>query len=1431
MAESDTPVLSPDIAALTQLMRQQMETAATREHHLTQLVERTLRSISQPPPPQRPPPAPPARDHVPAARPVSVDRPMLLASASLAEFAAWEGLWRDYARCQHLDSQDNATRVATVRQCLDEDLRRFLREGTIPLADNHDDDDLIKAVQAYIRGQRNPLLDRIAFYARQQQHGESFDQYLTTLREIHNCCDFSEAALCNFCSSRVCRQCQQGQRTRYDETMRDRLVTGILDTEARHKLLATTDLTLEKVIKLCRAEEAASRTSSSIPGTSSVNAARKTNYQRSKHGNNPRQQQASATPSQCPNCGRTPHASKSQCPAHGKKCSGCKIIGHFQAVCRKSRKPADQSSQRTLGRLQLRRAQCDASPTVPVDTQLCTEPDATSLEWIPDTGSDIDAIGVDQLAHLGGFVENLATDHDNVHAANGERLVSAGKISATLTIGSLKHDSTIHVYRGLREPLLSRQSLYALGLLPDGWPKQVARVCTSSTPPPTAPVVTTGLVNTPDPSKLAQIRADLLREFADVFDDTTLKPMCGKPMDIILEDDAKPHRVYTARPIAHAYREQVKTQLDNMVEEGIIETVSEPCDWCHPIVVVDKKNSSEKRLTVDLQSLNRQVKRPTHPMQNARDVLSGIGTARWFTKFDARHGYWQVPLSESAKSLTTFITPWGRYRFCRNPQGLVSAGDEYNRRTDAAFDRLTHLIKVVDDGLVHDESFSDHVAHVRAVLTRAREHGITLSQKKFVFAAPEVEFCGFHVSSNGYTVPADKTSALQHFNLPTNRTDLRSFLGLVNQCGEFTPRISELAAPLRPLLKTTNEFVWDDVHTAAFNATKSELISPPTLSYYRPGDDLRLETDASALNGLGFVLWQRQDNQWRMLQCGSRFLTDAETRYAVIELELLAVVWAVHKCSLFLSGSRFDLFTDHRSLVPILNKYTLDQIENPRLLRLALKLRSCQLVAHWRKGKENAFADALSRNPVDKPTSEEEFGESSTLSAPAIRACLRQDEDGRIADLRHCELLDAARADDDYQALLQAVREGFPDDQRAVHSAVKPYFTIREHLSVDGDLVLKGQRVVVPRTLRPRVLQDLHASHQGLNRTQRRARQVVYWPHLSNDIAQVVRSCEQCRLHAPSQCKEPMRVTADRRPTLPFQSTSADLFSCQGWEYLVYVDRHTGWPCIAKIGRTASSADVIRVFRGWFADVGVPSILTTDGGPQFSSRRFAEFCTRWQVQHSTSSPHYPQSNGHAEAAVKAMKSLVLKTTSDGNLDVDEFRRALLEWRNTPRENGQSPAQALFGRPLSSFVTAHHLSFAPDWQAKATDVDKRSAAQSATQEQHYDESARSLSPLRIGMRVDIQDPRTKLWRTTGVVVAIGRNRDYMVKLPSGRVYWRNRRLLKPAPAVAPPAPPADTSPAEPAAPQQPCVQQPRRSQRSRQAPERLNISSTASKSYA
>ena len=109
------------------------------------------------------------------------------------------------------------------------------------------------------------------------------------------------------------------------------------------------------------------------------------------------------------------------------------------------------------------------------------------------------------------------------------------------------------------------------------------------------------------------MKTQLLEEFSDVFSDGPVPPMKGAPMDIVLRDGAKPYRSTHVRSIPMAYRDQVKKQLDDMVRDGVIEPVHEPSDWCHPIVVVDKKTSSEKRLTVDLKKLNSQVQRPVHP--------------------------------------------------------------------------------------------------------------------------------------------------------------------------------------------------------------------------------------------------------------------------------------------------------------------------------------------------------------------------------------------------------------------------------------------------------------------------------------------------------------------------------------------------------------------------------------------------------------------------------------------------------------------------------------------------------------------------------------------------------------------------------------------------------------------------------------------------
>ena len=208
---------------------------------------------------------------------------------------------------------------------------------------------------------------------------------------------------------------------------------------------------------------------------------------------------------------------------------------------------------------------------------------------------------------------------------------------------------------------------------------------------------------------------------------------------------------------------------------------------------------------------------------------------------------------------------------------------------------------------------------------------------------------------------------------------------------------------------------------------------------------------------------------------------------------------------------------------------------------------------------------------------------------------------------------------------------------------------------------------------------------------------------------------------------------------------------------------------------------MISTLRKFFVDAGVPVRIRTDGGPQFSSGKFRQFLKRWGVNHAISTPHYPQSNGHAEAAVKAMKSLVAKSTVSGNIDSDEFCEGHLEWLNTPKQHGLSPVEVLYGFPIRSIVPATLKSLSKTWKEQLENLDKSTSKE--RKEEYYNHHAEPLKSLRIGDKVRIQDPATKKWDRCGDIVGIGKNRDYHVCLPSGRVLWRNRRFVKPAAIVS------------------------------------------------
>ena len=269
--------------------------------------------------------------------------------------------------------------------------------------------------------------------------------------------------------------------------------------------------------------------------------------------------------------------------------------------------------------------------------------------------------------------------------------------------------------------------------------------------------------------------------------------------------------------------------------------------------------------------------------------------------------------------MTTFMTPWGRFKFLRSPMGLVSTGDEYCRRGDVALSDIDHLQKVVDDILVEDDTFPGHVSHVRTVLNRCREPW-HYSQRQ------EVSVCSrgsairrvFLWGRHGIAADPAKVQAIQDFPAPTNRQELRSFMGLANQLADFADEFSSAADPLRELLRTRHMFQWLAPRDAAFTAVKEVLLSPSLLAHFDAALPTVLQTDASRRKGLGYALLQQHPSGWRLVSVWVPDFVNGttESRYAVVELEMLAAVWAIKKCRLYLLGMpHFQLLVDHEPLI------------------------------------------------------------------------------------------------------------------------------------------------------------------------------------------------------------------------------------------------------------------------------------------------------------------------------------------------------------------------------------------------------------------------------------------------------------------------------------------------------------------------------------
>ena len=257
--------------------------------------------------------------------------------------------------------------------------------------------------------------------------------------------------------------------------------------------------------------------------------------------------------------------------------------------------------------------------------------------------------------------------------------------------------------------------------------------------------------------------------------------------------------------------------------------------------------------------------------------------------------------------------------------------------------------------------------------------------------------------------------------------------------------------------------------------------------------------------------------------------------------------------------------------------------------------------------------------------------------------------------------------------LRSVIQRGWPNSRSDVHQCLYPYFDIRDELTVQDDLVFKGQQLVVPTSLRRKLMAVTHVSHIGIEACIRRARDSLYWPRMTTELKEYIAKCDVCLSNRDAQCKEPLQQ--HEFVARPWSRVAADLCTLDSRTLLVISHYYSNFIEVARV-TTISAKAVIKELKAAFARYGIPDVLVTDSGPQFASAEVSVFARTWDFDHVKSSPTYSQSNGKAENAVKIVKRLFTKCKASRQ---SEFV-ALLDWRNTPTEGiGTSPAQRLMGR--------------------------------------------------------------------------------------------------------------------------------------------------------
>ena len=766
--------------------------------------------------------------------------------------------------------------------------------------------------------------------------------------------------------------------------------------------------------------------------------------------------------------------------------------------------------------------------------------------------------------------------------------------------------------------------------------------------------------------------------------------------------DAQPIKMHPRRVPLHLQQE-VTNNLTQMLANGIISPSCSP--WAAPVVLVKKKGGG-LRFCVDYRKLNEVTRKDAYPLPRIDDALDSLSHARWFSTLDLASGYWQVEVESEDRHKTAFATRQGLFEFNVLGFGLCNAPSTFQRLMDLILADLqwTTCLVYLDDIIVFGRTFQEHLTRLDDVLGKLQQANLKVKPSKCNLFATQVNYLGHVISAKGVRPDPAKVEAVREWPVPTNQTEVSSFVGLASYYRRFVKDFADIARPLHKLTEQGKRFQWSEACQCAFDQLKTRLITAPVLAYPDPCKPFILDTDASDV-GIGAVISQEEGGMERVIAYASRALTKAERKYATTKKELLAMVVYTKHFRHYLLGKEFVLRTDHNSLWWLHNFQALEG----QLARWIEQLANFQYTIIHRPGKLHSNADALSRLPgfhgkqqqavQDPPAPSGSLQGALVKSNPKVRV-VQEAPDATVASELD-ELSQAQRADSELQRIINckslSADSIIPDDPD-----LQKYDQIWSQLKVQGgrlvrippansDAAAKVQ-VVLPQSMVFKVLEQLHnvstGGHLGVQKLQGKVKDRFFWLGWFGDVKTWVKECVDCASRK-TQGKRPRAPLQPSVSSRPFERVALDILGPlpetpgKNKYIMVVGDYFSKWTEAFPLPNQEACTVAKVLAEEWVCRFGAPRSLHSDQGRTFESNLFKELCSLLHMHKTRTTPYHPESDGLIERFNRTLLDMLALFIEDNQSNWDRLLPyVMLAYRSSVHASTLfTPYRVLFGQEI------------------------------------------------------------------------------------------------------------------------------------------------------